>query len=139
MHPFNVVDPLTLKLSPLVGAYFVASAIGVLRKKERAAAILRELSASASIGQSGGAMRVFIGGAVLLFHTDFTTIHAGVLTLAAVWMALSGLALLAIPDLLPIKREGSSGTFLNAQYLGAGVGAFLLAAGLVGRANVMLH
>lgn len=136
MHPFNVVDPLTLKLSPLVGAYLLASGVGVLRKKERANAILRELAASASIGQTGGAIRFIIGGAILMFHTDFTSLQAGVLTATAIALALAGLVLLAIPDLLPFKRDDMPKHFLALQYAGVGLGAYLLAAGLIGKANI---
>lgn len=132
---FDVTDPLTLKLAPMIGAFMVASAIGFLRKSSRVQSYLRELSASTAISRMVGALALFGGGLIVLYHSDFTSPAASVLSGLGIFWTLEGFALLTIPDRLPLRSEGTVNQFRLLQFAGLAMGVFLLVAGLLGEVS----
>ena len=134
---FDVVDPLTLKLAPLVGCLLVFSALGVVRKQARAEAMLREIKASISIAHTTGVVAFTLGAGIILLHSDITSPTAILVTLTGIWWAIEGAALMAFTDLLPLKSDHMVRNYRMGQVIALFVGAFLIVAGLLGKASII--
>lgn len=133
---FDVFNPLTLKLAPMIGAFMVASAIGFLRDGNRAKTYLRELSASVGISRLTGAIALFGGGLIVLYHNDFSSAAASILSGLGIFWTLEGFALLLMADKLPLRSDGTVTQFRLFQWVGLALGVFLLIAGMFGKAGL---
>ncbi len=129
---FETRDPLTGRLALLSGTLLLFSALGVVRKRARAEALLREIAASASIAHITGVVTFVLGGGLLLLHDANTqTPLEAMITLTGLWWMVEGAALLAAPDLLPLRKASTVTQYRLSNFAALGVGLYLLAGGLL--------
>lgn len=126
-----VQNPLTLKLAIFIGAFLVAASSALIRPS-LAASLLKSIQESPGVMHATAAVTAFAGGGLLVAHTDFSSLTAGLVTLVAIWWAVEGLGLLAIGHLLKIATPAAIRNYALSNIPALLIGAFLIIAGLTG-------
>lgn len=110
-------DSLTVTqgLASLIGLYFLAAGIGVLRDRDSVGAMFQELKAQPMMGYLGALIAFCIGGAIVGVHNDWSTWLSSFVSLVGWAALLEGTALLAARTWFLELFEGlvTSDGFLN--------------------------
>ncbi len=134
----TVATPTTLMLATLLGAYLVAGGIGGFVYGHRWREVLDDFERSPALVLVTGAIAFVTGGAVVAVHNLWTDPVAVIVTLFGWASLIEGFVILAAHDWwLRLARP-----LIGRPQIWAAItlvlGAFLLAAGLFGRADPTL-
>ncbi len=120
---------LTQSLAALIGLYFLAAGIGLLRDRDSLAVMFKELKAQPMLGYLGAVLAFVIGGAMVALHNDWSTWLSSFVSLIGWASLLEGTLMLAARSWFLELFEGllTSDGFLKAiSYATIAGGAVLL-------------
>ena len=127
------MTPLTIALIVALGAYMLASGIGIARNPAQARNVISELKSSAALTIITGAFTFALGAAVIMAHNKWGNFLEGFVSLVGWSAAGQGLLLLAAPGLIFSLAETLAPSDRMARLFGVitlTVGACLLFIGL---------
>jgi len=124
----------TVLLAPVVGAYLCLSAIGLLRKGA-ARSFLSDVRQHPAAMHAVGAVAFFVGGFILTWQRQWSLPADWALNLIACMWIFEGAGMLASPALVRkvVAQPAAARSFAIATAGAAGIGVYLIIAGLAGR------
>jgi len=119
----------TQSLAALIGLYFLAAGVGLLRDRDALIQMFQELKTQPMLGYLGAVLAFAIGGAIVAVHNDWSTWLSSFVSLVG-WISLvEGTLLLAARTWFLEKVEGmaTSDRFVKVMSVATlAVGAVLM-------------
>lgn len=126
----------TLVLAPVVGAYLLLSASGLLRHHDAVRSFFDDLARHPAALHAVGAIAFLVGGLIVSLHRHWSTPAEIAVSATGLWWAIEGAGMLASPaavrQAMSDPRAATTMRLLNVGALV--VGAYLLTVGIIGRA-----
>jgi len=129
---FVVHAETTLLLAPVVGAYLILSALGVLLGR---AGFVDDLRDHPAVLHAVGALAFLVGAGIVSFHRDWSSPADATVSLTGCWWALEGAGLLAAPNAFKhaLGHPRYEPTFRVMNIAGLAVGGYLASVAVLGR------
>jgi hypothetical protein len=133
----HTLTVLTLRLAEAIGLYWLAAGIGLLIQPQKLRAIVDDFEHSPGLVYAVGIAAFTIGTAILIPHHVLYDPLSVIVTVLAALLALEGLVLIAVPQLLlAFARSFVTGARFWAL-IAIVLGLLLFLAGFTGRADAL--